>query len=195
MGRRTARHGRRRLLEVELETHAEVAILRLRGSAGITEAQAIRVALESLVREGIPTIVVDLGDLHYMASAAVAAVAAGFCRTDSDPSRIRLAAPSSEVLDVLTRSRVSECVRIYPSVATAIQSDPSSGGPAAPGPGDRQSIPRERTGHSVCIAVHAEAEELVARVPVRKDRRGVLERLVARLFRVEPSGARVPRVA
>jgi anti-anti-sigma factor len=187
--------GRRRLLEVRLETNAEVAILRLHGSAGITEAAALRAALESLVRQRTPTIVVDLSDLHYVACAAAAAVAAGLCRSDSDRDRIRLAAPSAEVLDVLTRSRVSECVRIYPSVAAAVRSDPTSGGPAAAGAGDRRGIPHETTGHSVRIVVHTEAEEPAAPVLVRKDRRGVLERLAARLFGTKPSAACVPQVA
>ena len=197
MGSRAMWHGRKRLLEVELETHPGAAILRLHGSAGITEAEALRVALESLIRQGVPRIVVDLSDVHYVACIAASAVAAGICRATSAGDRVRLAAPSIGVRDVLSRSRISECLRIYPSVAAAMDSGLSSHGPTGPAPGQGRSTAREaeHTRLSVRIPVAFGAGERVVHVPVSKGRGGALRRLVARFLGRQATDGLMPQVA
>ena len=197
MGSRAMWHGRKRLLEVELETHPGAAILRLHGSAGITEAEALRVALESLIRQGVPRIVVDLSDVHYVACIAASAVAAGICRATSAGDRVRLAAPSIGVRDVLSRSRISECLRIYPCVAAAMDSGLSSHGPTGPAPGQGRSTAREaeHTRLSVRIPVAFGAGERVVHVPVSKGRGGALRRLVARFLGRQATDGLMPQVA
>jgi anti-anti-sigma factor len=190
-------HGRKRLLEVELETHPAAVVLRLHGSAGITEAEALRVALESLIQQGTARIVVDLSDVHYVASIAASAVAAGICRANAAGDRVRLAAPSAGVRDVLSRSRISECLRIYPSVAAAMGSGLSSHGPAGPAQGRGRSAAREaeHTRLSVRIPVAFGVQERVAHVPVSKGRGNVLKRLVARILGWLATDGPMPEVA
>ena len=185
--------GHKRLMEVELETLAQAAVLRIRGSAGITEAKALRVALGSLLHQGLRAIVIDMSGLHYVASVAVSAVAAGLCRTASDRVRIRLAAPSAGVLDVLTRTRVSECVRVFPSVAAALAAGPSAGGPAGPGARQarRTSKRRRKTSLSARIPVTFDPQERGMAVPVGKARENVPGRLASYVLDDAPIGPRV----
>lgn len=196
MGSRAMWHGRKRLLEIELETHPGAAILRLHGSAGITEAEALRVALESLVHQGAARIVVDLSDVHYVASLAASAVVAGICRATSAGDRVRLAAPSVGVREVLSRSRISQCLRIYPSVAAAMDSGPFSHGPTGPARGQgRTATEAEHARDSVRIPVSFGVEERVVHVAVSKGRGGALRRLVARFLGRRATAGLMPEVA
>jgi anti-sigma B factor antagonist len=204
-GRQAAEHpgpgvtwrGHKRLLSVELEMPPRAAILRLHGSAGITEIAALRVALESLVRQNVPTIVLDLSDLHYVASIAVSAVAAGICQASADRNRIRLAAPSPGVLDVLTKSRVNACVHVYPSVAAAM------GSPSSPeGCGDGGIRQHDSTYGlkkdkrlPLPISVACDNGETATAVPVRTARKGILKRLAARIAGHAPRRVALPRSA
>jgi anti-anti-sigma factor len=182
-------------LEVELEIRPGIAFLRLHGSAGVTEAAAVRVALENLVRQGIGAIVVDLGDLHYVASVAIAAIAAGICRAKADRDRVRLAAPSADVRDILTRSRAARCMRIFPSVDAAAAAVSSLSDRTAPGPRQDQAGSREKAAHPTRIAVHGDAQERPASVRVRIGRGGALKRLEARLLGIGTAGPPTAEVA
>jgi anti-anti-sigma factor len=189
--------GRKRLLSVELETPPRAAILRLHGSAGITEIAALRVALESLVRQNVPTIVLDLSDLHYVASIAVSAIAAGICRASGVRNRIRFAAPLPGVCDVLAKSRVNACVHVYPSVAAAMGS-PSP--PEARGDGgirqqDGISGLKKEKGLPLPISVACDNGETPTAVPVRTAREGILKRLAARIAGQAPRRVALPRSA
>ena len=189
--------GHKRLMEVELETLPQAVVLRIRGSAGITEAKALRVALGSLLHQKPQAIVIDMSGLHYVASVAVSAVAAGLCRTASDRDRIRLAAPSTSVLDVLTRTRVTACVRVFPSVAAALAAGQSTGGPA--GPGTRQagriSKRRRKASLSARIPVTFDPQERSMAVPIGKAREGVPGRLATYALDDTPIGPPVCPVA
>jgi anti-anti-sigma factor len=173
--------GRKRLLEVELEVHGRSAVLRLHGSAGITEVAALRVVLDSLLRQGASAIVLDLSDLHYVAAAAASAIAAGICGRRPGGERIRLAAPSPSVLDVLIRSRVGGCVAIYPSVAAAMETTSSPEDPGRVGAGRGDGIRHGRKGRKlpIRIPVAYEAVEPILAVPVRKHPGSAWRRLAA----------------
>jgi len=193
----TTWRGRKRLLEVELEAHPHAAVVRLHGSAGIAEAEALRLALEGLIRQGVPMIVVDLGDLQYVASIAISAVTAGICRTSACLDRIRLAAPSASVLELLRSSRVTDSLRVYPTVAAAIRPDASPADPEPPSGRQRggPAGPSRGTGPSVRIPVASCAEESVVPVPVRQGQGGVPDRLAARGLGGSAGGAALFDVA
>jgi anti-anti-sigma factor len=189
--------GRKHLLEVQLEIHGRSAVLRLHGSVGITEAAALRVALDNLIHRGASAIVLDLSGLHYVAPVAASAIVADTRSAKLGGERIRLASPSPGVLDVLIRIGVSACVAIYPSVAAAME---TASVPGAPGwISTRRSSStgrrRKRTELPIRIPVTYEAMEPILAVPVRKHLGSARRRLVARIVWEVLTGGALPRPA
>jgi anti-anti-sigma factor len=151
-----------------METRPDGTVLRLHGSAGVTEAQSLGIAIGSLVHQQVRRIVLDLSDLHYVASVAISAVAAGICRGRARPGQVRLAAPSPSVREVLARSRVMDWVGIYASVDSAMElPGPPEG--AANGRRRDERVVRAAKRHGKRVPVARDAGE--AAVPVRVTRR------------------------
>lgn len=194
-GGRASWHAPKRLLVVELDIGPRIAFLRLHGSAGIAEAAAVRHALRKLFRQGVERIVIDLRDLHYVASVAVAAVAAGLCRAEAHRHRVRLAVASAAVRHVLTGSRLTRWIRVYPSAAAAMSGGSSPTGPARPGRQQDRGGSENRAGPTRRIPVHGEAQEPLSPVPVRIARRSAPKRLEALFSRTEAAGAVAAEVA
>jgi len=123
-------------------------------------------------------IVLDLSGLDYVASVAVAAVAAGACRTDADGDRVRLAALAPRVLTLLANSRLSDCVRAYPSVAAAAEPGPGPKGSLGPGSWEADDPGRSgrREGRSVRIPVTFDDDGPIMPVPIKKGRGGLIDR-------------------
>ena len=107
-------------LTIEVQRRPGGAVVRLVGSAGMTEAQPLRSRLEMLAAEMLPLIVLDLSELDFIGSAGLAAVLYARRKGLGRPGRIRLAAPQAAVLKVLQRARLTELLPIYPSVQRAM---------------------------------------------------------------------------
>jgi anti-anti-sigma regulatory factor len=167
--------------EVDVEALPRAAVVRLHGSAGITEILALRDSLGALVARRIPVIVVDLSDLPYVTALAVSAVVAGTSRAHPGRDEIRLVVASARVLGVLARTRVAGSVRVCTSVAAALQWNSPSEDPSGDGSeGKAAASSTGQSGPMVRISVTGSAESVAVPVPVTKGRGGVLEQLTAR---------------
>ena len=82
--------GPARVLGVQVEQLAGAAVMTLRGTAGILEAQQIRPWLDQLVSRRLPQIVVDLHAMDRVGAMAVAAVVGSYARQRRRRSRITL---------------------------------------------------------------------------------------------------------
>lgn len=86
----TAPCGPVRVLGVQVEQLAGAAVMTLRGTAGILEAQQIRPWLDQLVSRRLPQIVVDLHAMDRVGAMAVAAVVGSYASQHRRRSRISL---------------------------------------------------------------------------------------------------------
>jgi anti-anti-sigma regulatory factor len=83
------------------------ALVTIRGSGGVHQAEEILPMLETAVAQGVDRIVVDLGELEYSAALVVGAALASFVKSCPTPVRIELLASRRQDRDALT-SRLGE---------------------------------------------------------------------------------------
>jgi len=106
-------------LWIEVQRGPSGAVVWLRGSAGMTEAEPLRRRLEALVAEPLPVIVLELSDLDLIGSAGLAALLCAR-RRSGRPDRLRLAAPRACVLHVIELARLTKLLKVYPSATLAL---------------------------------------------------------------------------
>ncbi len=107
-------------LNVEVRRFPRGAVVILRGTAGMVEAKLLLASLDQLAGEKPPLIILDLSQLVFIGSSALAALVRGYQNTREDQGRFRLAAPQPRVLDVLRRTALTKLFAIYPSVQEAM---------------------------------------------------------------------------
>ncbi len=94
-----------RSLLVEVERNDVIAVIRLRGSAGVLEVQHLRDCLDALIAQEVPKIFLDLNDVDCVGALTVAAIAAGYSRHRQ--TRIRLLPPHNAAGQVLAHSSLA----------------------------------------------------------------------------------------
>jgi anti-sigma B factor antagonist len=101
------------------------------GRIDLPAARAIEDAIGELCDAGRAQVVVDLGDVVYMASSGLAALLTGVRRARLLKGDVRLAAMNSRVRDVFEMSGFDQVFTIYATVAEAVASFVAGSGPPA----------------------------------------------------------------
>jgi len=107
-------------LEIQVERRGPNAVVTLRGSAGMVEAEQLRRQLESLSAQQVVITVLDAGGLEFIGSAGLAAIVHGHLKNRHHGGQIRFVAPPPAVLDVLERTRFTQLFSIHSSVQDAL---------------------------------------------------------------------------
>src|SRR5438270_6887327 len=92
------------------------------GRVDLPAARAIQDALNELCDAGRARVVVDLGEVVYMASAGLAALLSGVRRARLLKGDVRLAGMSAHVHEVFEMSGFDQVFTIYGTVAEAVAS-------------------------------------------------------------------------
>lgn len=108
-------------LDVRVDRQAGVAVVRVRGSAGMTEAEPFGRRLEQLADEPFDLIVLDLSDLEFISSAGLGALVRAHGRLGGGRGRLRLVHPRPMVLRVLETMRLTRLFEVYPDVEGALK--------------------------------------------------------------------------
>ncbi len=89
-------------------------VVRVEGSAGISEAEEMRSELERLADEQIDVIVLDLEAMDFICSAGLAAIIAAHLRCRHHQGRIQLVNPQPAVRELLETTRLTKLFPILP---------------------------------------------------------------------------------
>lgn len=109
--------------ECTLETHGELALVRVRGEVDLSWSQGVRrTVLDALGRARAVT--VDLSEVAYIDSSGIAALVEGFQQARGRQQKFTLLKASDAVLSVLRLARLD---RVFPLV-----DDLDAARPAAP---------------------------------------------------------------
>ena len=111
-----------RQLGIEVYCRRRGVVVRLAGSAEMTEADRLRDRLEDLADQGVPRIVLDLSDVDFIGSPGLSAIVHGYLSARDRQGDLRLAAPQPAVLEVLRRARLTRLFPIYDSAEEALVS-------------------------------------------------------------------------
>jgi anti-sigma B factor antagonist len=101
------------------------------GRIDLPAARAIEDAISELCDAGRSHIVIDLGEVDYMASAGLAALLTGVRRARLLRGDVRLAAMNARVREVFEMSGFDQVFTIYATVAEAVASFGAGSGPPA----------------------------------------------------------------
>ena len=117
----------RKPLRLELERRGDCAVLRLIGSAGIEQAQRIQERLEELAAQQAPLVVLDLGEMDFIASMGLGAMIAGHLKARRYNGEIRIARPQPAVMQLLETTRLTKLFPVFDSVEEAVQAPRANG--------------------------------------------------------------------
>ena len=107
-----------RRLKLQVRQEGAAAVVEVRGSAGMTEAEKLRATLEELAGRKVPIIVLDLTDMDFISSAGLAAIITAHLRSRHHQGQIRLVNPQPSVRDLLETTRLT---KLFPICATVQQ--------------------------------------------------------------------------
>ena len=98
-------------------------IAALRGELGIASAPALRKQLRSLLRAA-SKLIIDLSAIEHADASGLAVLVGGGRRARLLGGSLRLAAPSPEVVRVLSATGINQHLDIFPTVQAAITGQP-----------------------------------------------------------------------
>ena len=108
-------------LVVEVQRLAEAAVVRLRGSADMGHADALRDRLDGLAQEPAATIVLDLAELEYISSAGLGALLSAHAKLRRHGGRLHLVNPRPFILRLLETTRLTELFVVFGSLEEALR--------------------------------------------------------------------------
>ena len=106
-------------LKLDIRQDGPVAVVHLAGSAGMNEAESMRIELEELASGKVPVIILDLSNLSFICSLGLGAIISGHLRCRHHKGQIRLVNPQPAVQKLLETTRLTKLFPIYATVEQA----------------------------------------------------------------------------
>ena len=108
-------------LDIQIEERPDIAVARLRGNASNTEADKLRNALLTLGNERFERVVIDLNDLHFIASMALAELIEFHQVLNKSGNRLHLCGAHDSIADLFRKTRLAEVFPLFDDVDAAIE--------------------------------------------------------------------------
>ena len=107
-------------LEAVAAVHGTALLIRLRGAATYKETAVLQECIRQIEKQSQPLVVIDLAGLEFIGSAALGALIAIKKRVGACGGKLRLAALTSAVREVLTVAGLSNFFSVYANVEQAL---------------------------------------------------------------------------
>jgi anti-sigma B factor antagonist len=111
----------------------QVAVVTLPVEIDVTNADAVRDDLLSVMNQGATLLIADMSATNFCDSAGVSALVRTFRQTNTGTSAMRLVVSTPAVQRVLSLTGVDRLVDIYPSVAASLAGPGDQAGQFEPG--------------------------------------------------------------
>lgn len=106
--------------DLAVDRRDHVVVVRLRGNATLSYSEQLQDRLLSAAGEvKPPRLVVDLSELDFINSVGLGAFVTAHLRCSGQKGSFRLAAPRSPVADLLSLTKLSSLLAVYPTVQAA----------------------------------------------------------------------------
>ena len=109
-------------LTLDVRKVGSAMVVRVCGSADISESEKLLRKLEELAADRIPVVVLDLSDMDFICSQGLGAIITGHLKSRHHNGEIRLVNPQPAVRDLLETTRLTKLFPIFPSVDQAVAS-------------------------------------------------------------------------
>jgi anti-sigma B factor antagonist len=98
-------------------------VIEANGRLDMVAAPQLKALVESAIGKSAVPVVVELSQVQFMDSTGLGALISGLRATRQAGSDLRIAGARSQVLSVLTMTRIDRVIRPYPSVEDALRAD------------------------------------------------------------------------
>ena len=109
-------------LQMDVTREDAFTVVRVSGSADITDAERMREELEALVSDEVPLIVLDLSEMDFICSAGLAAIISAHLRGRHHRGQIHMVNPQPSVRELLEVTCLIRLFPIYESIEQAVAS-------------------------------------------------------------------------
>lgn len=107
--------------DFDIQETDQVAVVHVRGSAGMAEAEIMTEQLGRLADRQIPLIVLDLSQMDFISSMGLGAIITGHLKSRHHNGQIRLVNPQPPVRQLLETTRLTKLFPVYESVDKAME--------------------------------------------------------------------------
>lgn len=107
-------------LTVKVDDEQSAAVVHVCGSAGMGEADTIRMELDQLVGRKVAIIVMELSEMDFICSEGLGAIIDAHHRSREHDGQVRLVSPQPAVLHLLEMTNLTKLFTVFPTVSDAI---------------------------------------------------------------------------
>ncbi len=111
-----------RPLRIDVQQREGVPVVALHGAATMDVSAHLREELVGLAERQHAQIIIDLSDLDFIGSVGLGAIVAAHLKCRHHNGVIKLANPTEPILNLLTVTKLTELLSIFPSVEAALSS-------------------------------------------------------------------------
>jgi anti-sigma B factor antagonist len=112
--------GGKKPLRVQVDDEQSAAVVHVCGSAGMGEADAIRMELDQLVGRKVPIIVIELSEMDFICSEGLGAMIDAHHRSREHDGQVRLVGPQPAVLHLLEMTNLTKLFTVFATIDDAV---------------------------------------------------------------------------
>jgi len=109
-----------KILELASERRGSAAVVTIRGSVSISDAERLAEKLETFAAEKVPIVVLDLGEMDFICSAGLGAIISCHVKSRHHHGVIKLVAPRPAVRELFETTRLTKLFEFHDSVEDAL---------------------------------------------------------------------------
>ncbi|MCK4600924.1 MAG: STAS domain-containing protein [Phycisphaerae bacterium] len=109
-------------LKLDVQETAAATVVRVCGSAEMSEAEKLRTQIDELASRETPVIVLDLSEMDFISSSGLGVIISGHLKCRRHNGQIKLVNPTLAVMELLETTRLTKLFSIYKTVDEAIAS-------------------------------------------------------------------------
>jgi len=109
-----------RPLKMDVRREGCAAVVVVHGSAGMNEAEKMRLVLQDLAAQKRTPIVLDLSDMDFICSEGLGAIICGYLKSRHHNGRIGLVNPQPMVCELLEATRLTRLLDVFSTVEQAL---------------------------------------------------------------------------
>lgn len=110
------------MIDIIVSVRQHVTLIEVRGRVDSMSAAQFREALTNELDSGHKQIVLDLSGVEFMSSAGLREIVDAFKKAKQDTGDVRIAQPSSRVLEVMEMAGLDTVLQIFPTQIEAVRS-------------------------------------------------------------------------
>lgn len=107
-------------MQLMVQMYEKSAVIKVSGSAGMSEAHQLLEQLEELSTQKVAVIILDLSEMDFICSMGLGAIISGHLKSRHHQGVIKLVNPQNSVMELLETTKLTKLFTIYSSIEQAM---------------------------------------------------------------------------